>query len=81
MTQLELLAAKIRGADSNAEAAVIIADWYDGKVKHSRQNSQDSAKILRDDAGKFDKPYDEFLLRVASNFETSATLLEFDRNE
>lgn len=79
MTQLELLAAKVRGADNLQDAAVIIADWYDGKVKYSRQNSQDSAKILREDAGKFDKPYDEFLLKVASNFETSATLLEFDR--
>lgn len=81
MTQLEHLAAKVRGAENLEDAATIIADWYDGKVKYSINNSRESAAILRADAPKFEHPYGEFLTKVASNFETSASLLEFGRND
>lgn len=82
MTQLELLAAKVRGADSLEDAATIIADWYDAKTKHSRQNSIDSAKIVRDGiTPDFLPQYVTLFNQVASNFDTSASLLEFDRNE
>lgn len=79
MTRLEHLAAKVRGAENNADAAEIIADWYDEQVKHSRKNSLDSAKICRDDASKIGGATEGLLNSVASNFETSAKLLEFDR--
>lgn len=81
MTQLELLAAKVRGANNNADAAEIIADWYDNQVKHSINNSNESAQILRADAAKFDTVYGDFLAQIATNFETSAKLLEFSRSE
>ena len=81
MTQLELLAAKVRGADSLEDAATIIADWYDGKVKYSHNNSRESAKILRDGAAQIESPYSDLMEKAASNFDTSASLLEFDRNE
>lgn len=81
MTQLELLAAKIRGADSNADAADIIGDWYDSKVKHAHKNALESAEICRNDATKIGGAVEALLNQVANNFETTAKLMEFDRNE
>lgn len=81
MTRLELLAAKVRGADSNEDGARIIADWYDSQVKHSINNSRESARICRDNAAKFGGATEVILRSVAKNFEASADLLEFDRYE
>lgn len=82
MTQLEHLAAKVRGAENLQDAAEIIADWYDGKVKHARRNALDSAKIVRNGIQLDMLPgYETLLTQVASNFEATARLLEFSRDE
>ena len=82
MTQLELLASKIRGADNLEDAADIIADWYDGKVKHARTNAYESADIVRRGiTPDFLPGYVTLFTQVASNFEATAKMLEFDRGE
>lgn len=75
MTQLELLAAKVRGADNNIEGATIIADWYLLQTRSAANLARESAKILRDDAVKFDPPYGDFLEKIASNFSSIETML------
>ena len=82
MTQLEHLAAKVRGAENNQDAAEIIADWYDGKVKHARNNAKESAEIVRKGiTADFLPGYVTLFNQIASNFDATAIMLEFDRSE
>lgn len=74
MTHLEFLAAKVRGADSNADGAAIIEKWYEEKTKHSYQLARSSAKNVRDSQALADG----LQAQLAKNFDTCAELLEID---
>lgn len=75
MTQLELLAARVRGADNNIAAATIIADWYLLQTRAASCLARESARILRDDSTKFDEPYNGFMQKIASNFSSIEKML------
>lgn len=82
MTQLEYLAAKIRGAETNADAARIIKTWFNDNTKHAKNLANESAKILQDAAAKFeDTPYAGLLTHCASNFTSIAGILELSNKE
>lgn len=74
MTPLEILAAKIRGAETNAEGATIIADWYLLQTRSAANLARESAAIVRKGAGD-DGILSPLTNQVASNFESIVTML------
>ena len=74
MTPLEILAAKIRGADSNAEGATIIADWYLLQTRSAANLARESAAIVRKGAGS-DSILAPMTNQVASIFDSIADML------
>lgn len=71
MTPLELLAAKVRGADSNVDGARIIKNWYDEQTKHTISLAKSSAKNMRDSEALADGLREQ----IAVNFDSCADLL------
>lgn len=74
MTQLELLAAKVRGADNNIEGATIIATWYLDQTRSASNLARESAKIVLKDGGD-DGILGPLSKQVASNFNSIADML------
>lgn len=78
MTPLELLAAKIRGAESNTEGATIIADWYLLQTRSAANLARESAAIVAKDGGE-DSILGPLAKQVASNFNSIADMLASDQ--
>lgn len=74
MTPLEILAAKIRGAETNAEGAMIIADWYLLQTRSAVNLARESAKIVLKDGGE-DSILAPLANQVASNFNSIADMI------
>lgn len=74
MTPLELLAAKVRGADNNVEGATIIANWYLDQTRHAANLARESAAIVQKD-GEGDSILAPLAKQVSSNFNSIADML------
>lgn len=77
MTQLELLAAKVRGADNNVDGAALIERWYNSQTEHAIRHAHNSAKIMRDSAALADGLREQ----LAVNFDGVADLLNLDNQK
>lgn len=78
MTQLEILAAKIRGAENNEQGAKIISDWYELKTRSAAKLASESAEILRKDS---DNPITGRLnVQAASNLDSIAKMLKLEND-
>jgi hypothetical protein len=77
MTPLELLAAKVRGADSNADGAAIIERWYNDRTEHAIKHAKNSAEIVRDSAALADGLREQ----LAKNYDGVAELLSIDNQK
>lgn len=80
MTQLEILAARVRGADSNVEGGKIIAEWYELKTRSAANLARESAAILQKDADS-DDIISPLSRQAASNFASIVTMLTGGESE
>lgn len=77
MTPLQLLAAKVRGADDNVRGAEIIAAWYDEQTKHAIQLANSSARDVSGSPVFGDGLRDQ----LAKNFSSVAELLNIENQK
>lgn len=77
MTQLELLAAKVRGADSNQRGAEIIAKWYADQTQYAVRLATSSANDVRSSEAFTGGLRDQ----LAKNFDGVAELLTLSNKE
>jgi hypothetical protein len=76
MTPLEILAAKVRGAETNADGAAIIKDWYDNQTSHAINHAKESARILHEDAARPENLAGGLMEQAAKNFDGVVDLLK-----